>query len=497
MFRTSMGEREQMAMVAAGDLVPADHLLRLVDAVLDLSWVDEAVAPLYDRHLGAPTIPPQQVVRLLLGGFLMGVPGLRPMLRRTTTDVALRWFAGYGLTDRLPDHSSLSKILKRWGKELFEELFERVVQQCLEAGLVTGEMLHVDATLVRADVSLRSLTRRYVEQACGEDEAAAADEGTGRRPGEVRFAERGEEVEQQRKKRSRTDPDATLTTGRKNDRMEPRYKVHVAVDSGSGVAVDVAVTTGEYSEQAEFGEQLERVEERLGVRSEVVTADAGYASAGNYARLEARSQAAVIPPQRERGGRKRTDGTVNQVPLRRFRYDPHHDRVTCPRGVRLEPRWTDERGRWYQAPAEKCRACPLYRACVPASATSRTVRIGWGYEALLRARRAHERGWSEEWESARGQHRNRVEGWHGEAKRNHGLARAVFRGLDKVRVQACLTAATMNLKRLAWAAARATRGPGRQPRTTMQRLWGAFRAVYGTLRGRPAPIWATAAQAAA
>lgn len=184
----------------------------------------------------------------------------------------------------------------------------------------------------------------------------------------------------------------------------------------------------------------------------MVTADAGYASGGNYAGLEARGQTAVIPPQPEARGRRRKDGTVSGVPLRRFRYDARHDVVRCPRGKRLEPRSWDDGGRWYRASAKACGSCPLRSVCVPPTATARSVRLVDGYPALTRARRAKERGWDEEWEDWYQHHRSCIEGRHGEAKSQHGLGRAIFRGLGKVTVQVRLTMAVLNLKILAKAA---------------------------------------------
>jgi hypothetical protein len=85
---------------------------------------------------------------------------------------------------------------------------------------------------------------------------------------------------------------------------------------------------------------------------------------------------------------------------------------------------------------------------VRASASSRTVKIVDGYEALLRARRRRRR-WGAVEHGLYARHRWRAEGAHAEAKTRHGLRRAVRRGLGNVAIQAYLTAAVMNLKRLA------------------------------------------------
>src|SRR5436189_2553776 len=69
------------------------------------------------------------------------------------------WFLDYGLDEKVPDHSVLSKARARWGKEVFESLFVHTVAQCVEAGLVDGEKLHVDASLIEADAAKESLIK--------------------------------------------------------------------------------------------------------------------------------------------------------------------------------------------------------------------------------------------------------------------------------------------------------------------------------------------------
>jgi len=84
------------------------------------------------------------------------------------------WFLGYGLDDKVPNHSVLSKARKRWGKEVFVSLFSRVVGQCVEAGLVGGHKIHVDASLVDANAALGTVKplstelRQAIEQVARE-----------------------------------------------------------------------------------------------------------------------------------------------------------------------------------------------------------------------------------------------------------------------------------------------------------------------------------------
>ena len=136
------------------------------------------------------------------------------------------------------------------------------------------------------------------------------------------------------------------------------------------------------------------------------------------------------------------------MPLRRFRYDAKHDIVKCPRGKVLQPGNPVGHGRLFYARKRDCQRCSLASICVSKGRTSKGIVISHDYPALLRARRRRER-WSKEDQRLYQRHRWRSEGFHGEAKTWHGLARAVRRGLANMKIQAYLTAAAINLKRLA------------------------------------------------
>ena len=136
--------------------------------------------------------------------------------------------------------------------------------------------------------------------------------------------------------------------------------------------------------------------------------------------------------------------------MRRFRYDAKHDLLKCPRGKILKPGRAIKHGRFFTSRAADCRRCDLARLCLSKGRTNKAVVVGDDYPALLRARRRRER-WSDEDRRLYQRHRWRSEGYHGEAKTWHGLARAVRRGLTNMKIQAYLTAAALNLKRLATA----------------------------------------------
>ena len=418
--------------------------------MLDLSWLRGEVGDLYCSDNGRPGIDPEVAVRLMLAGFLLGIVHDRRLMREAQVNIAIRWFVGYGLHEALPDHSSLTRIRQRWGEDRFRRIFERTVQACIDARIAKGEIVHVDASLIRADVSWDSLAVRHVEAMNAANEDAEAALVKSRKSG--RF-----------KKVCVTDPDATMATSARNRRLEPAYKQHAVVDDLRGVVLDVAVTTGEINEGQMIVERIDATMEATGLSISTVTADAGYAYAKVYGAFERRAIGALIPAKAE--------PIRSPVPLRRFRYDARHDILKCLRGKTLRPTRREKHGRFFYSRASDCAGCDLASICLSKGRANKAVVVGDDYPALLRARRRRER-WSPQDKQLYQRHRWRSEGYHGEAKNWHGLARAVRRGLANMRIQAYLTAAAVNLKRLAVAllADRVELLTPMQPLTAMDRL---------------------------
>src|SRR6267143_4120561 len=154
-----MGRREggQGQFFYAFDLdevVPRDHLVRQIDAVLDLNWVHKELAPHYS-HTGRPSIDPILMIRMLIVGYVFAIRSERALCREVRLNLAYRWFCDLGMEDMIPDNSAFSRARNERFRDsdVFRRVFERVVGACIAAGLVGGEGFAVDASLIQADAN--------------------------------------------------------------------------------------------------------------------------------------------------------------------------------------------------------------------------------------------------------------------------------------------------------------------------------------------------------
>jgi transposase len=293
-------ETRQVQMVCLDDLVPVDDDLRRIEALVDWGHVRETAWPFYrSGGAGRHGIDPAVLVKLALVLAWRGLPSMRETLRVARTDMSIRRFLGFGLTERLPDHSTFSHAqTKRFAdSSVFEQLFTAVLRQCTDAGLVGGRRLLIDGTHIEADAALKSL-RAELEPIDGDGEVVR-DGSAGPRPAlelaEPRSGPTPKRVASNTTAVSQTDPDAKL-------RHKPGHRKHlvhrgqVAVDPKHRVIVAVQAELATGSEADCLTDVVTRAR-FAGHRVAEVAADSGYASQESYATLEKLKATALIPPQ--------------------------------------------------------------------------------------------------------------------------------------------------------------------------------------------------------
>ncbi len=292
------GDEPMFIYKTLAQLVPKDHFLRKVKKVLDLSFVRESVRELYSKDKGRPSIDPVVAIKIWLIGYLYGISSERRLIEDIKVNLAYRWFINYNLEEEIPDHSSLTRIRDRFGLEKFQEIFDEVIRQCREKGLITGEHLNVDATLVRADASMDSM--QPIEE--------FTKEVFEKNPSEKKPLEKkpGRKISN-KTHRSTSDPDCTLV--KKHFRAEAHlsYHCHMTVESESRFITGVLTTTGAQMEGPCLPEIIKEQKDKYGFKVEDVAADKAYSSTENYAALAKMGVKAYIPvgkkynPARRRG----------------------------------------------------------------------------------------------------------------------------------------------------------------------------------------------------
>ncbi len=230
------------------DIVPPDHLLRKVDAVLDLSWLRAELAPYYS-HTGCPSVDPELLIRMLVVGYWYSIRSDRRLCQEVEMNLAYRWFCRLGLEDRVPDHSTFS--VNRHGRfrdsDILRTVFEDVVCTCMGAGLVGGEGFAVDASVIEANASRFARVEG--------SEVDWTDEQRASRPvREYLAALDGEpsptNPERKPKALSPSDPAAAWTT-RGRHKVMFGYSLNYLIDMEHAVIVDVEATPTRISKEVE------------------------------------------------------------------------------------------------------------------------------------------------------------------------------------------------------------------------------------------------------
>ena len=386
-------------MVDLEALVPPDHKLRKIDAVLDLSFVAEAVSECYADGRGRPSVDPELAVRMMLLGVIYDLSD-RELCEEIQMHAGMRWFCRLNFHDPVPDHSTLSRLRnERWAQSgLFDRLMDEVIRQCCRVGLVSGRHLSVDGTEVRANASVKSMKPRGPRLHGDSPPRPPPGKGGGEPRPAGDWEGRGE-ILRNDTHLSTTDPDARLYRKGKDREARLSYLAHDLLDTKSRVILRRKATrvTG----RAEPDAALQMVDELLDVgeelelpnRPEILTGDTGYGETGLITALLDRE---IVP----------------HIPLR------------ARESIEDLPTWK-----------------------------RRTFDLGWKRDRDRKVKEARARNLVRESYRTRGYQvsrklRIRSEHTFAEGKTLHGLDRARRRGVERVQDQATLTAVVQNLKRL-------------------------------------------------
>jgi len=432
------------------EVVPDDHRVREIAAVLDLSWVHAELAPHYS-HLGRPSIDPVLMIRMLILGYVFAIRSERLLCREVQVNLAYRWFCGLSIEDKIPDHSAFSRARNERFRDsgMFRRVFERVLEACIAAGLVGGEGFAVDASLIAADANKqRSIPGKDWDKNRDPETASRAVKEYLATLDDAAF---GAASDVTPKFVSPSDP-AAQWTGAMRGPAFFAYADNYLIDVKVGIIMDVEASRA--IRQAEIGAaktMIERTEERFGVRPERLAADTAYGSAANLNWLVNEKQIAPHIPVIDKS--KREDGTFSRED---FTFDKARDTYTCPAGKVLATtgKIMNDDLLLYRASKLDCDVCPFKMRCCPKEPSRKIPRSI--YEDARDVARAL--GKTEAFEQSC-RDRKRVEMLFAHLKRILRLGRLRLRGPRGAQDEFTLAATAQNLRRLAKLMARAPPAP--------------------------------------
>ena len=341
------------------EVVPDDHQVRAIAAVLDLSWVYGELSPHYPA-LG----------RIL--GYAFGLRSERLLCREVKVNLAYRWFCGLSIEDKIPDHSAFSRARNERFRDndIFRRVFERVVEACISAGLVGGKEFAVDASLIVADANKqRSIPGSEWVKARDPETASQAVKDYMATLDDAAF---GAATKVTPKFVSPSDP-AAQWTGAMRGPAFFAYSDNYLIDVKVGIIMDVEASRA--IRQAEVGASktmLERTQERFDIKPERLAGDTAYGSGANLNWLVKDKDIAPHIPVIDKS--KREDGTFSRED---FTFDKDRNVYICPANKILTTTGklvNDGETPLYRTKVRDCRGCLLKTQCCPKTSVRKIQR---------------------------------------------------------------------------------------------------------------------------
>ncbi|MCK5564416.1 MAG: transposase [Planctomycetes bacterium] len=404
--------------------IGGDHPLRKIDSMVDFDFIRSKVADLYGK-CGNPSVDPAVILRLMFLAFYENVKSERALMSQLPLRLDWLWFCGYDIDSLTPDHSVISKARRRWGQNVFIEFFNNILSQCIEAGLVDGETIHVDSSMIDADASKDSLSCQF--RIIGEELYDGLESNA-------------EPVLPKLEKRvSTTDPDARL--GRKYGKTTLGFKDHRSVDDKHGIVTATVTTPANINDEKVLSEVIEEHNANTGTKAKTIAADKAYGIGENYKYLH---EHGITPCISHKVNNSNCHPDFNHD---KFTYDNGRDRYICPTGNLLKRKQfrKDENRVIYQAKRKTCKHCQHFEKCVTSKKSGRQIQrninqehIDWADNCLTKCERKR----------LMGRRKHKAEGSFADAANNHGFKRMRFRGIEKAKIQNLMIAAIQNLRKL-------------------------------------------------
>lgn len=443
-------KREQIQMFCMDDLVPPDHLLRMIDKAIDWRFIYELVEDKYSPDNGRPSMDPVMLIKIPFIQYLYGIRSMRQTVKEIEVNVAYRWFLGLEMMDKVPHFSTFGKNYTRRFKDtdLFEQIFSHILQECYKYGLIDPAEVFVDATHVKARANSRKMQKRIAHE-----EALFFEDILNKEINEDREAHGKGPLKE--KKDDDTDPPLSGSGGGKEKNVKESttdpesgwfrkgehkhvfaYAVQTACDK-NGWILSYSVHPGNHHDSRTFKCLYDKIKD---IGMETLIADAGYKTPGIAKLLIDDGIKPLLPykrPMTKKGFFKKHD----------YVYDEYYDCYICPDNRMLSYCTTNREGyREYKSCGAVCAVCPYLSQCTGSREHVKVVtRHIWEPYMEMCEDIRHTTGMKDLY----AQRKETIERIFGSAKENHGFRYTQMYGKARMEMKVGLTYACMNLKKLA------------------------------------------------
>ena len=443
-------KREQISLVCIDELVPQNHLLRKIDRVIDWSFIYDLVKEKYSPDFGRPSVDPVILIKIVLIQYLYGIRSMRQTIREIEVNLAYRWFLGLGIYEKVPHFSTFGKNYTRRfkGTDLFEQIFSRVLQECIDAGLVDPSEVFIDATHVKACANSNKLQQKAVQE-----EALFYEEQLRKEINEDRIAHGKKPL------KDKDDDDDDPSSGESGSRPEKEIKVSTTdPDSGwfhkgqhkqvfaysiqtacdkHGWVLGFTVNPGNEHDSRTFKGIYDKIK-----NSDLKTTilDAGYKTPAIAKLLLDDGIQPLFPYKRP----MTKDGFFRKY---EYVYDEYYDCYICPANKILSYSTTNRDGyREYKSNCKNCESCPYLSQCTESKNHVKVItRHIWEPYMEMTEDIRHTLGMKALYD----QRKETIERIFGTAKEYHGFRYTNMIGKARMTMKAALTFTCVNLKKLA------------------------------------------------
>lgn len=440
-------KKMQLQVISLDQLVPEDHLLRKIDKYVNFDFIYDLVEEKYSNETGRPSIDPVTLIKIPVIQYMYGIKSMRQTIKEIEVNVAYRWFLGLDFYDKVPHFTTFGKNYKRRfeGTDLFEQIFQEILLQCLRCNVINTDTIFVDATHIKAAASRKKAKKVLVAKKQArfydgqlKEEINADRQAHGKKP----LKEKGHGDSNthppldgmKEQKQSETDPESGWF--HKGEHKEVfAYSVETACDE-NGWVLDYTVHPGNEHDSRTFPALYEKLK-KYDIKTMVM--DAGYKTPAIAKLLIDNGITPLFPykrPMTKKGFFRKYE----------FVYDEYYDCCICPANQVLEYATTNREGyREYKSNGNICINCPYLKQCTGSQSHVKVVtrHIWENYMEVCEDTR-HTPAMKALYEKRK----ETVERIFGTAKEHHAMRYTQQRGKERMSMKVGITFACINMKKL-------------------------------------------------